>query len=97
MRLIDLNPRWYVFEEGGARVGLTFECPHCRTERLGVTFHHRGHEAMEDGVIHAKFPSEHIWTMESADDFETLTLTPSIDGSERGHWHGFITNGEITP
>lgn len=26
--------------------------------------------------------------------FETLTITPSIDGSAAGLWHGFITNGE---
>lgn len=24
-----------------------------------------------------------------------LTVTPSIDASASGHWHGFITNGEI--
>lgn len=28
-------------------------------------------------------------------DFETLSVTPSIDGSPGGNWHGFITNGEI--
>lgn len=26
--------------------------------------------------------------------FETLTITPSIDGSRGGLWHGFITDGE---
>lgn len=24
-----------------------------------------------------------------------LTVSPSIDASASGHWHGFITNGEI--
>lgn len=37
------------------------------------------------------------WTVaggvESA-TFDTLTITPSIDGSQAGLWHGFITNGE---
>jgi hypothetical protein len=28
-------------------------------------------------------------------DFATLTVTPSLDGSAGGLWHGFITNGEI--
>lgn len=28
-------------------------------------------------------------------DFETLTVTPSVDASASGNWHGFITNGEI--
>lgn len=27
--------------------------------------------------------------------FETMTVTPSLDGSAGGLWHGFITNGEI--
>ena len=27
--------------------------------------------------------------------FESLTVTPSLDGSAGGLWHGFITNGEI--
>lgn len=31
----------------------------------------------------------------TGDDFETLSITPSIDASAAKHWHGFITNGEI--
>ena len=29
-------------------------------------------------------------------DFNTLTVTPSIDASASGNWHGFIKNGQIT-
>jgi hypothetical protein len=95
MRLIDLEPRWYVLEDGGPVVGLTFDCPHCRQERLGVKFHHRGHEAMEDAHIMAKAPTtNHIWTLDG-DSFENLTLSPSVDASASGHWHGFIANGDI--
>lgn len=28
-------------------------------------------------------------------DFETMTVTPSVDASASGNWHGFITAGEI--
>ncbi len=28
--------------------------------------------------------------------FENLSVTPSLDASASGHWHGHITNGEIT-
>lgn len=38
------------------------------------------------------------WTIDGgieAATFETLTVTPSLDGSAGGLWHGFITNGEI--
>lgn len=34
------------------------------------------------------------WTA-SGDDFETLTVQPSIDTSGKGHWHGHVTNGRI--
>jgi hypothetical protein len=38
------------------------------------------------------------WNLAGADlsnlfDFSTLTVTPSLDASASGHWHGFITNG----
>jgi len=26
---------------------------------------------------------------------DNISVTPSIDASASGHWHGFITNGEI--
>jgi Family of unknown function (DUF6527) len=97
MKLTDLEPRWWSFEPGGPRVGLTFLCPHCKTERVGVVFHHRGHEAIEDQYIKAHSPgtdSDHIWTVEG-DDFHNLTITPSIDASKIVHWHGYVTNGEI--
>lgn len=38
-------------------------------------------------------PGAH-WTREG-DAFATLTITPSVDASKSGHWHGFITTGEI--
>ncbi len=48
VRLIDLDPRWYVLETGGPSVGLTFECPHCHSVRLGIAFHHRGHDEWKE-------------------------------------------------
>jgi hypothetical protein len=35
------------------------------------------------------------WTAHGALDFASLTVTPSLDGSAGGLWHGFITNGQI--
>jgi len=35
------------------------------------------------------------WSFTSGASFETLTVTPSLDASRAGHWHGFITDGEI--
>ncbi len=31
----------------------------------------------------------------TSDDFNTMSITPSIDASASGHWHGFVTNGDI--
>ena len=31
----------------------------------------------------------------AAASFDTLSVTPSLDGSAAGNWHGHITNGEI--
>lgn len=28
---------------------------------------------------------------------DNCTVTPSIDASASGHWHGFITNGDVKP
>lgn len=98
MKLTELNPRWWSFGDGNT-CGMTFDCPHCRATRLSVPFHHAGHEAVEDAAIRAHGPmanTNYIWTLSGQNDFNTLTLTPSIDASASGHWHGFITNGEAT-
>ncbi len=38
------------------------------------------------------------WTIAGGIDaatFEAMTVTPSIDASASGHWHGYITGGEV--
>lgn len=104
MRLVDLNPRWGIDAdlvvdgevrhfEGRHGMAVSFDCPcGCRgTERetrLAVWF-----ENPIDGL--PKTDDATRWWARTGDTFETLTLTPSIDVSHRGHWHGHITNGEI--
>jgi hypothetical protein len=39
-------------------------------------------------------PPGFLWTR-TGETFEALTLTPSVDASPAGHWHGFVTKGEI--
>lgn len=94
--LTDLNPRWFVLEDGGQRVGLTFECPCCGNERLGVYFMNVGEESTDTSYIRARNPNAgNIWTLSGPEDFALLTLSPSIDASHHGHWHGFITSGAV--
>lgn len=99
MRLSELEPRWFVLEEGGPIVGLGFKCPHCMTQRLCILFHHAGAASVsEDQYIrahHGGAPDQHIWDLTAGSTFEDLTLSPSIDASKVGHWHGFIVAGAI--
>lgn len=99
MRLVDLDPRWCCdadiviggvnqHHEGRTGMAITFDCPHCRTERLAVWFANP-----VDGLPPTD-DATHLWQRSGA-TFEDLTLTPSIDASELGHWHGFIKNGNI--
>lgn len=76
-------------------MGITFECPrHHHTPHedfLGVWFANPidgGPPAPPDGTNTARW-------QRAGDTFETLTLTPSVDCSQVGCWHGFIRNGEI--
>jgi hypothetical protein len=40
-------------------------------------------------------PPGHLWHREE-EDFEKISLSPSVDASASGHWHGFVTNGAIS-
>ncbi len=44
---------------------------------------------------HGTDGSNHIWDLQGQDDFESLTLSPSVDASASGHWHGFVRLGDI--
>ena len=107
MKLIDLHPRWaadydiligghVVHDEDRKGMAVSFECPHCvaagvaNPTRLGVFFANP-----IDGKPHTDdVDLQHLWTR-SGTTFDDLTLTPSIDASASGHWHGFITGGLI--
>lgn len=39
-------------------------------------------------------PPGHLWAR-SGETFENLTLSPSVDASPAGCWHGFVRNGAI--
>lgn len=92
MRLGDLDPKWIGFHGGPARCGVMFRCP-CKpdcAEQLHVMF-----DTSLDGEPAPHLdPPRHLWHREGT-TFETLTLTPSVDCSGFGHWHGHITAGEV--
>lgn len=97
MRLTELDPRWYSVS-GGARHGMTFDCPHClgSGSRLAIALHLDGTNFDPDPANPQQFMAgETVWTIASGNSFEDLTLTPSVDASQHGHWHGCITGGAI--
>lgn len=108
MKLTDLSPHWISLgpdKSGDDHLGITFRCPHCpvgergETTYLGVWFaqpvdpnHHPDIDWPTYMLVH---PTQHFW-QRTGETFDTLTLTPSVDASAHGHWHGFITNGDVT-
>lgn len=97
MRLSELSPRWYAVD--GVRAGLSFRCPHCPESgyRLAVAVSGAGCSMdPEPDNPRQEAASSHVWTATAGDGFDDLSLTPSIDASAFGHWHGHITDGAIT-
>jgi hypothetical protein len=106
MRLSELNPRWVndVGAPADAKQGVSFLCPCCRTTKLAIFFDvplcGNPPAALDNSArVDAGHLTDHhvgsiLWHREGS-DFETLSLTPSIDASSFGHWHGYITAGEI--
>ena len=100
MKLVDLHPAWFVEKNGRQGQGISFLCPDCKEIYLGVAFKN----PIDGGAPmtprqHKNKKGELVWTYfweRQGNTFENLTLSPSIDASESGHWHGFIRDGNIT-
>lgn len=92
MKLVELDPVWVIQGEGRHGMGLGFICPHCKQgaiedeERLFIGFNN----PIDGGV---PFKERPLWTR-IGEDFNTLSISPSIDAGI-DHWHGYITGGEI--
>jgi uncharacterized protein DUF6527 len=103
--LLELQPHFIVLVEGGDEVGMTFRCPHCppgergETTYLGIWFsdpvERADHPHVDWPTYMLQHPEHKYWRCDGA-EFATMTVTPSIDASRVGHWHGFITNGQVT-
>ena len=97
MRLTERDPHWV--SESVTRHGqaMGFECP-CKVcmksanpLRLSVPFAN----PLDGGTPVKGFnTSGFLWHREG-ETFETITVSPSVDASGFGHWHGVITNGEL--
>ncbi len=98
MRLVDLNPRWSGLS-GPIFDGVTFDCPHCKVQRIGITFTPPiDPNGLWNKIVQPTYFDRNVWQRGFGDTFETLTITPSVNAKidVAGHWHGYITNGEVT-
>lgn len=100
MRLVDLNPNFVYHGGEGVKnaegkpipkregVGLAFDCPCGCGRRAYIDFEN----PMDGGPpINDK---RHVWKR-TREDFETMTLEPSIQRMDGCRWHGWIRNGNI--
>lgn len=98
MKLVELFPRWIhpnLF---------IFLCPHCKKDLLtckNIVMSSQEQQDLFEKTYGEDWPAlivgckaEMAWTF-SSNDFSIISVTPSLDASKSGHWHGFITNGEI--
>lgn len=103
MKLVDLEPRWLSPDL------FIFRCPHCKAagnpDGKGVWLSCKRvplktseqcdlfDAAVGDAVV-VPCRQESSWAV-SGQDFATMSVTPSLDASASGHWHGHITKGKI--
>lgn len=95
MKLTDLNPRWVGYP-GPVYDGVSFDCPHCRTQRLAIKFSPPiDPNGWWPKMTQPTYAGVNLWKR-TGDTFDTLSLTPSVDASFDSHWHGFIINGQVS-
>ena len=98
MKLIDLDPKWlspdvFIFRSptGNGDLLTCKRVPMSRKEQYALIYEKN---PQYKGIPVVMTRDETAWNF-SGHDFSTLTVTPSIDASKSGNWHGFIVNGEI--
>ncbi len=82
--------------EKSTRMAVFFDAPICGRAAVDIKAFHEnrlGDDAAADH-LNDHHVGKILWHREG-ETFDNLTLTPSIDASHFGHWHGFITNGEV--
>jgi hypothetical protein len=97
-RLVDLFADW-ISDESGRRVGVKFICPTCPAIEGAPTIAVLFANPVDGGPpapAGCSLPGDNDgrrW-QRTGDTIETITLSPSVDCSRCGHWHGFVSHGE---
>lgn len=101
VKLTDLDPVWlspdvFMFRNPtGGHDWLTCKrVAMSRRDQAVLVYKNNPHKNEDNDQDIVLSKPEFAWSF-TGNDFATLTVTPSIDASASGNWHGFITNGEI--
>jgi hypothetical protein len=103
IKLTELEPRWLLRD--GKRIGVIFRNPLPDHRKWWVTcFAGPTPHGQQEVAVHAAVGETCMWQgcneasgwqfaggIDAA-SFETLTITPSLDGGP-SWWHGFVTDG----
>ena len=98
MKLTDLDPVWlspnvFMFRNPtGGEDWLTCKNIPLSTKEQAALIWKDNPSFKEENIVLSR--DDFAWSF-NGNDFSTLTVTPSIDASASGNWHGFIINGEI--
>lgn len=97
--LVDLFGEW--IELGGRVVGVKFACAHCKDVEGAPTLAVLFANPPDGGAPAPDVPAQlgnnegRRWGRQG-ETLDELALSPSIDCSKCGHWHGIVARGEAT-
>lgn len=97
--IVDLDPHW-IRDAASRVVGVRFACPTCTSlegaVNICVLFRNPldGGQGAPEGCGLPGDNGGERWER-AGSTFETLTLSPSVDCSRCGHWHGFVAKGDV--
>ena len=98
MKLTDLEPEWlspdvFIFRSPTGRGDLLTCKRVAMPQREQYALIYDKNPQYKGRPVVLTVP-DFAWKFEG-NDFTTMTVTPSIDASASGNWHGFITDGEV--
>lgn len=97
MKLTDFSPEW-IHQRGKRVVGVRFQCPCCRNTQICILFLNPPdggpQQPNDDQFVGNNWGNR--WAR-SGLTFDDLSLSPSVDASSTGHWHGHLIDGELRP
>lgn len=106
MKLTELEPRWihpnlFIFRCPHCKT-IFLSCKNVEMNQKEQRELFEKHFGDDWGRLVVGDTPEQCWSISgtvprdpNAAFIQNLTVTPSIDASKSGHWHGHITNGEI--